>query len=353
VTLSDTGALEPVPRHPNFRVFACMNPPTDVGKKDLPPGLRNRFTEIYVSEMSSKEDLCVVVNEYLKEVTLRPPTDSIVSFYLEAKKLAKTTLEDGSGQKTHYSLRTLTRALECTRALVSQFDFAKALFEAFSMSFLTQVNRHSHEIMAQLIRKFLAPQKSVPVIPRIPDGGNKDEYVMFEHFWIEKGSQPVPEKPPENYIITPSVRAHIASIARAVVSGRCPVLLQGPTSTGKTSMVEYLAICTGHKFVRINNHEHTDVQEYLGSYVGDQSGKLVFKEGPLVEAVRHGDWVLLDELNLAPSEVLEALNRLLDNNRELFIPETQTVVKAHPHFMLFATQNPPGLYGGRNSRRYG
>ena len=73
----------------------------------------------------------------------------------------------------------------------------------------------------------------------------------------------------------------------------------------------------------------------------------------MVEAVRHGDWVLLDELNLAPSEVLEALNRLLDNNRELFIPETQTVVKAHSHFMLFATQNPPGLYGERKARRYG
>jgi midasin len=57
--------------------------------------------------------------------------------------------------------------------------------------------------------------------------------------------------------------------------------------------------------------------------------------------------VVLDELNLAPSEVLEALNRLLDDNHELFIPETQEVVKPHPHFMLFATQNPPGLYGGR------
>lgn len=33
--------------------------------------------------------------------------------------------------------------------------------------------------------------------------------------------------------------------------------------------------------------------------------------------------MVLDELNLAPSEVLEALNRLLDGNRELFIPETQ------------------------------
>lgn len=55
----------------------------------------------------------------------------------------------------------------------------------------------------------------------------------------------------------------------------------------------------------------------------------------------------MDELNLAPTEVLEALNRLLDDNRELFIPETQEIVKPHPHFMLFATQNPPGLYGGR------
>lgn len=63
--------------------------------------------------------------------------------------------------------------------------------------------------------------------------------------------------------------------------------------------------------------------------------------------MRKGYWIVLDELNLAPTDVLEALNRLLDDNRELFITETQEVVKAHPRFMLFATQNPPGLYGGR------
>jgi len=38
-------------------------------------------------------------------------------------------------------------------------------------------------------------------------------------------------------------------------------------------------------------------------------GRLVFREGALVTAVRGGHWVVLDELNLAPSEVLEALNR--------------------------------------------
>jgi midasin len=53
-------------------------------------------------------------------------------------------------------------------------------------------------------------------------------------------------------------------------------------------------------------------------------------------------------LNLAPSDVLEALNRLLDDNRELFVPELQETIRPHPHFVLFATQNPPGaIYGGR------
>ena len=50
-------------------------------------------------------------------------------------------------------------------------------------------------------------------------------------------------------------------------------------------------------------------QEYLGSYVSDEAGRLVFREGALVTAVRRGHWLVLDELNLAPSEVLEALNR--------------------------------------------
>ena len=40
---------------------------------------------------------------------------------------------------------------------------------------------------------------------------------------------------------------------------------------------------TGHKCVRINNHEHTDIQEYIGMYTADKTGKLVFKEGELVD----------------------------------------------------------------------
>ena len=116
------------------------------------------------------------------------------------------------------------------------------------------------------------------------------------------------------------------------------MLLQGPTSAGKTSIIEYLAALTGHPFLRINNHEHTDLQEYLGTYVTDENGKLKFMDGALVQALEKGAWIVLDELNLAPSDVLEALNRLLDDNRQLFVPETQKTISPHPHSMLFATQ---------------
>lgn len=48
---------------------------------------------------------------------------------------------------------------------------------------------------------------------------------------------------------------------------------------GKTSLIQWLASATGNHCVRINNHEHTDIQEYVGCYSSDSRGKLVFKEG--------------------------------------------------------------------------
>lgn len=89
------------------------------------------------------------------------------------------------------------------------------------------------------------------------------------------------------------------------------------------------------------------MQEYLGQYITDERGKLRFVDGILVHAVRYGYWVVLDELNLAPSEVLEALNRLLDDNCELFISDTQETIRPHRQLRIFATQNPAGIYGGR------
>ena len=57
VTLTEKGDSEALKRHPNFRIFAAMNPATDAGKKDLPSSLRSRFTEIYVDELIDEVEL--------------------------------------------------------------------------------------------------------------------------------------------------------------------------------------------------------------------------------------------------------------------------------------------------------
>lgn len=62
-TLQERGDLEPIKVHPGFRIFACMNPATDVGKRDLPVGVRNRFTELYFDEIASLPDLNVLTRQ--------------------------------------------------------------------------------------------------------------------------------------------------------------------------------------------------------------------------------------------------------------------------------------------------
>ena len=351
ILLGDSGDIQRVTAHPDFRVFAAMNPATDVGKRDLPPGIRSRFAEYYISSCEDDCDSLVqICSAYLGDYVLsdRRIAHDVATLHQSIRALGTDNrLVDGAGQKPHFTLRSLSRTLMYATDIAKTYGIRRSLYEGFCMSFLTLLDRASIALVSPLIYQNLLTshrnaRSILHQIPKCP--GENSKYVQFRHYWMAKGPFPVIEQP--HYIITPFVEANLLNLVRATSSKRYPILLQGPTSSGKTSMIEYLANISGNKFVRINNHEHTDLQEYLGTYVSGLHG-LSFQDGILVKALREGHWLVLDELNLAPTDILEALNRLLDDNRELLIPETQEVVRPHPDFMLFATQNPPGLYGGR------
>ncbi|ESZ93228.1 hypothetical protein SBOR_6384 [Sclerotinia borealis F-4128] len=360
ILLSETGEIERIQAHPDFRIFGAMNPATDVGKRDLPMGLRSRFTELYVdSPDKNLDDLLAVIKAYLKGTSSNDDraAHDVARLYMNTKRLAEEKrLVDGANEVPHFSLRTLTRVLSYVTEIAPSYGLRRALYEGFAMGFLTLLNRESEKMLIPLIEHHLLnshgnPQALLAQTPKHPEDGK--QYVRFmnkkrdRQYWMLQGYETPQEQP--HYIITPFVERNMLNLVRATSTRRFPVLIQGPTSSGKTSMIEYLAKFSGNKFVRINNHEHTDLQEYLGTYISDSDGKLRFQEGLLVQALRQGHWIVLDELNLAPTDVLEALNRLLDDNRELLIPETQEIVRPHENFMLFATQNPPGLYGGRKT----
>ena len=349
--LSDTGKIEKIKAHPDFRIFGAMNPASDIGKKDLPPAIRSRFTELYIDSPDKDiESLIQIAESYLGSLLYSDKRggQDVASLFLDIKTLEKNNrLVDGASQNPHFSLRTLTRTLMYVKDFASTYGLRRALFEGFTLSFLTVLNAESKNLVLPFIMQRLFGVRDNRAlrlqVPRSPDDGRS--YVRFKHHWISKGTSEIMNQP--EYILTPLVEENLLNLVRATSMRKYPVLLQGPTSSGKTSMVEYLAGISGNNCVRINNHEHTDLQEYLGTYISEASGQIVYREGVLVRALREGHWIVLDELNLASSDILEALNRLLDDNRELLVPETQELVRPHENFMLFATQNPPGVYGGR------
>jgi len=330
-----------------------MNPATDVGRKDLPANIRSRFMEIDVPPPDAdRETLLSIIENYIGHCTIgdKGAVMDVADFYAAIKMLSdQRKIADGNNRRPHYSVRTLARSLMWASDATNSFGHRRALWEGCLMGFTMTLDSPSAEVSTALARRHLLAnvKNSASLLARQPiPPADPDSFVRFGPFYLARG--PLPPDPAEEYIVTPSVEKKLVDLARIIAGRRFPVLIEGPTSTGKTSSIEYLAKRTGHHFVRINNHEHTDIQEYLGTYVSDPTtGKLVFQDGLLVRALRRGDWIVLDELNLAPTDVLEALNRLLDDNRELVVPETHEVVCPHPSFLLFATQNPPGLYGGR------
>ncbi|GFX29237.1 midasin [Trichonephila clavipes] len=207
---------ESVKRHPNFRIFACMNPATDVGKKDLPTGIRSRFSEFFMEETDDATDLSVLVHEYLRGLPINNMlTENIVKFYQCIKEAAAKQLNDGSGYHPHYSLRTLCRALRYASANPC-LNIHRSLYEGFCLSFLSQLDNKSHEIVIHILKKQMFAKISPTLYQNIPEP-KTGKYVQVSGYWILRG----PEEPhvPENYIFTKTVERNLHDLARIVSAG--------------------------------------------------------------------------------------------------------------------------------------
>lgn len=92
---------------------------------------------------------------------------------------------------------------------------------------------------------------------------------------------------------------------------------------------------------------------------GGKAGEFAWRDGALLRALRNGDWVLLDEMNLASQSVLEGmflvgcfwlvslffnahsllgLNSCLDHRSSVYIPELNRTFDCPSSFRVFACQ---------------
>ena len=120
---------------------------------------------------------------------------------------------------------------------------------------------------------------------------------------------------------------------------KIPLLLKGPTGTGKSRFVEYMAHELDKRLITISCHEETSSTDLIGRFI-IKGAETVWLDGPLTTAVKEGAILYLDEVAEARPDVIVAIHSLTDHRRELFIDKLGETVKAHEDFMLVASFNP-------------
>lgn len=350
IILIEKGEIRELKRHPDFKMFGCMNPGNSVGKKELPATIRKNFLEYFVKEVEDPNELQTIIKNKSRHQFQEAEYKAITELYLRLRDLAaKHHLTDGFGRKPTISLRALSRAVDISLAsqALYQSNKQRAVVEGLHASLCSNLSPESKLVFEKIIAEiFQIDGNFLEKVQESSKNAHRAGCINIEGFLLKLGSHNPKSTSETDFLMTGSVKKNLTDLLRVVCHSHYPILLEGPTSAGKTSMIKFLGEVSGNKVVRINNHQHTDLDEYVGSYSPDEHGRLAFKEGLLVEAMRKGYWIILDELNLARSEILEALNRLLDDNRELYLPEINELIRPHPDFRIFATQNPLD-YGGR------
>ena len=138
-------------------------------------------------------------------------------------------------------------------------------------------------------------------------------------------------------------RADELSMALAVLLCGRHLLLEGPVGVGKTTVA--LAVCAhiGRGVVRVDGDDRYSESKLTGwfdpplvlakGYCDD-----TFFAGPLVQAMREGSVLFINELNRMPEAVQNVLLPALDEGL-LIVPRIGEV-RAAPGFQVVATQNP-------------
>lgn len=122
------------------------------------------------------------------------------------------------------------------------------------------------------------------------------------------------------------------------------LFIGGPAGCGKSSIVEQFANRLALPVFRVGCHRGLKMEDLRGQFtLKVRNGIQVteFVEGPLVQAMKQGGILLLDEGDTLDPTTLLALNTIFDGAPYL-IPETEELVVPHPEFRVAMTGNTMG-----------
>ena len=118
-----------------------------------------------------------------------------------------------------------------------------------------------------------------------------------------------------------------------------PVFVTGLSGNGKTLMIEQVCASLKRELFRVNITIETDEDDLMGGHTL-QGGDIMFREGPVIKAMRKGAVLLLDEVDLGSNKLM-CLQSVLEGKGYL-IKKTGEWVTPAPGFTILATANTKG-----------
>lgn len=138
-------------------------------------------------------------------------------------------------------------------------------------------------------------------------------------------------------------RASEAQLLQAALLSGAHVLLEGPPGTGKSTLLRQVAHDRAIPFVLVEGNAELTPARLIGHF--DPALVLergysadIFEDGPLVEAMRTGGLLYVEELNRIPEETLNVLLAAM-SEKEIAVPRLGRVA-AVPGFGVVAAMNP-------------
>ncbi|KAF4697004.1 von Willebrand factor A domain-containing protein 8 [Perkinsus olseni] len=151
----------------------------------------------------------------------------------------------------------------------------------------------------------------------------------------------------ESFVPIPAHKHFMAEIHRDLfLHGERNLLIVGPQGVGKNKVIDY--------YMEMLRVERYYMQLHRDSTVGSltctptlQEGAIVWKESPLVMAAVEGRWIVLDEADKAPLEVVVLLKSLIEDGY-LNLPDGRCLggssgIPIHPDFKCIVLCNRPGF----------
>ena len=118
-----------------------------------------------------------------------------------------------------------------------------------------------------------------------------------------------------------------------------PVFVTGLSGNGKTFMIEQACAKAKRELFRVNVTIETDEDDLLGGF-RLVNGETVWFDGPVVEAMRKGAVLLLDEVDLASTKIM-CLQPVLEG-KGVFLKKINEWVECAEGFNIIATANTKG-----------